>query len=100
VVTTKANNIGEMHTEEEKSLPCILTKKVYASGGGEKGNSEVEEWNGKEVRKKITNPPLKVDKAFVKAKLVEKVFGSSNCSLLKYGEENTSLRREWSLSSI
>ena len=42
-----------MHTEEEKLLPCILTEKGHASGGGGKENLEVEDWNGEEVIKKL-----------------------------------------------
>jgi hypothetical protein len=53
VVTTKANSVGEIHTEEEKLLPRILTEKGHASGGGGKENLEVEDWNSKEVIKKL-----------------------------------------------
>jgi hypothetical protein len=66
VVTTKANSVREICTEEENSVVGILPEKGHATAGGEKGNSEEEEWNGKVVGNKIADPVLKVDNASAK----------------------------------
>jgi hypothetical protein len=76
VVTTKANSIGEIGTKEEKG---------HASGGRKKG---------KEVKKTIANPLLKVDNAFVEGKYIVEEFGPISSSPLKYREENASCRGE------